>query len=249
MKAPTSKSSMISFVIPVKNDPRIQECTNHLQHYIRDRVLNAEIIISGSGHISGASVHSSKYVPAMPASKGNAVRAGVLASAGEVICVCDADMRVPFEDLDAMFDTLEHADIVLGNRFDPSSRCDSTPPITRRVTSLVYRWIVRCIFGIVDTDTQFGLKVFRRSAARYVFRYQRIQGFSYDVELVLRAQNGGFRLANSPVRWRWHAQSTIRLYRVIPLMLFEIASLRVWHTTRGCVPLSYRTLQSEKASV
>lgn len=204
-------------------------CVEHLTGYIRKRGLNAEIIISGSMEFGflGSSI---KYVSASPASKGNAVRTGILTTAGELICLCDADMRTPFEDLDALFCTLEHADVVLGSRLELRSKCDARPPLLRRMASSVYRRLVQRVFGLANVDTQFGLKAFRREAASRIFRFQVIQGFGFDVELVLRARRMGCRVTNVPVRWSWCPHSTIRLHRVVPQMLLEIFRLWMWHS-------------------
>lgn len=219
---------MIAFVIPTKRDWRVSGCVEHLTSYIRSRRLDAEIIVAGSmeAPVVGSYI---KYIPASPTSKGNAVRSGVLASAGELICLCDSDMRMPFEDLDRLFRTLEYADVALGNRLDPRSKCDAAPPVLRRAATSVYRYLVQRVFGIKNVDTQFGLKAFRREAASQIFHSQVIQGFGFDVELVLRARTMGYRITNVPVRWNWCPYSTIRLHRVVPQMLLEMLQLWVWH--------------------
>jgi dolichyl-phosphate beta-glucosyltransferase len=44
--------------------------------------------------------------------------------------------------------------------------------------------------------------MFRRDAARIVFERARIDGFAFDVELLLIAEGAGLRVAEVPVAWR-----------------------------------------------
>jgi dolichyl-phosphate beta-glucosyltransferase len=64
----------------------------------------------------------------------------------------------------------------------------------------VYRWsTARLVPGI--RDTQCGFKVFRGSLARTVWAQTRIDGFSFDVEVLGRARLQGATIAEFPVTW------------------------------------------------
>jgi hypothetical protein len=218
------RGSAVSFVIPTNDDDRVVGCVQHLTSYIQRRGLNAEIIVSGC--LGSASLTSnSRYIPVVPASKGNAIRAGIWASNGQSICLCDADMRVAFAELDTLLYALKQAEVVLGDRVHSDSVCVAYPPLRRRMASATYRWLVQRLFGLEGMDTQFGLKAFRRSAALRLSSAPLVHGFGFDVELVLRARMFGYRVVNCPVQWGWCPQSTIRLHRVVPSMLLELVYL------------------------
>jgi dolichyl-phosphate beta-glucosyltransferase len=50
-------------------------------------------------------------------------------------------------------------------------------------------------------DTQCGFKAFRRAACREIFSRQTIDGFAFDVEVLLLAARLGFTVEDRPVEW------------------------------------------------
>jgi glycosyltransferase involved in cell wall biosynthesis len=50
-------------------------------------------------------------------------------------------------------------------------------------------------------DTQCGFKLFTRKAARHLFEVQRIDGFSFDLEVLYLAAKYDYRVAEVPVEW------------------------------------------------
>ena len=50
-------------------------------------------------------------------------------------------------------------------------------------------------------DTQCGFKAFRRKACREIFSRQRLDGFAFDVEVLMLARRLGFAVADMPVEW------------------------------------------------
>jgi dolichyl-phosphate beta-glucosyltransferase len=50
-------------------------------------------------------------------------------------------------------------------------------------------------------DTQCGFKMMTRRAADVIFRRQRLNSFSFDVEVILIAKRQGLGIKEVPVRW------------------------------------------------
>jgi hypothetical protein len=50
-------------------------------------------------------------------------------------------------------------------------------------------------------DTQCGFKLFRLTTARRLFELQRVDGFAFDVELLVIARGLGLHVREVPVRW------------------------------------------------
>ena len=58
----------------------------------------------------------------------------------------------------------------------------------------IFNRILRTLTLLPFRDTQCGFKAFRREAAREIFARQTIDGFAFDVEVILLAQVLGYRI-------------------------------------------------------
>ena len=118
--------------------------------------------------------------------KGAAVRAGMLAAAGEAVVFTDADLQYPPDRIVAVLGRLggEVGAVV-------AQRGRTGEALLRRLgTRVVSRWATRLVLrgaaGPPRTaDTQCGLKAFRRDVAREVFGRCRVDRFGFDVEVLL----------------------------------------------------------------
>jgi dolichyl-phosphate beta-glucosyltransferase len=152
------------------------------------------------------------------AGKGAAVRAGMLAAAGDLVVFTDADMATPPTELPKLVAALAKADVAVGSRIQPDgSDMRATQPGIRRFLGRAFHalaaiWVV----GPVE-DTQCGFKGFTRAAARDLFGRQVITSIVFDVELIHLARRRGYRLAVVPIRWedrrgsRMHARPGLAL--------------------------------------
>jgi dolichyl-phosphate beta-glucosyltransferase len=77
-----------------------------------------------------------------------------------------------------------------------------------------------------QTDTQCGLKAFRREAAHQLFSRAKVNGFAFDVELLLLATQLGLPVAEIPVRAQPRFGSRVRFLADGRRMLGEIWSVR-----------------------
>jgi dolichyl-phosphate beta-glucosyltransferase len=62
-------------------------------------------------------------------------------------------------------------------------------------------------------DTQCGFKFFPLGVARVLFERQRIDGYMYDVEILVLAHRLGYRIHEVPIRWRDDGDSRLQLLR------------------------------------
>ena len=60
-----------------------------------------------------------------------------------------------------------------------------------------------------------------------LFGALRTNGFGFDVELVLRAERRGYRIAEVPVNWTDQPGSKVGVFRDGPRMLTEIVAARL----------------------
>ncbi len=96
----------------------------------------------------------------------------------------------------------------------------------RRLVGNVFNLIVRGL-GVWDVvDTQCGFKLFRGEVAEDLFAARRTDGYGFDVELLLLAQQRGYRIVEVPINWADQAGSKVGVLRHGAGMLREILVAR-----------------------
>lgn len=161
--------------------------------------------------------------------KGAAVRRGVLASRGRFVLFMDADLSTPIEEVDKLLVyAREGADVVIGSRGLAESDIRIHQPWPREVMGRIFNMLVRRIAMLGFKDTQCGFKLFTRAAADAVFARQTLDGFAFDVELLLIARDDlGYRIREVPVVWMHAPNSKVSPVRDAQKMLRDVIELRV----------------------
>ena len=161
--------------------------------------------------------------------KGSAVRRGMLTARGAHVFYMDADMSVPLREVHSFlrhFDAHPEIDLLIGNRQHTQSRIARRQSFVRRRLGGIFNVILRQ-YGIAQLhDTQCGFKAFRYAAGRSIFARQTLDGFAFDVEVLLLANELGFRVADLPVEWVNSPESRVRIVRDSLAMLRDASRLR-----------------------
>ena len=131
--------------------------------------------------------------------KGEAFRAGFEASRGSHVLLLDGDLDLDPAYAPRFFRVLAEtgADVAIGSKMHPESRVSY--PLRRRIASRAYYGLVKALFRLPVHDTQTGMKLFRREALQYAFARSLSKRFAFDLELLVIAGLGGFRVAEAPV--------------------------------------------------
>ena len=134
------------------------------------------------------------------AGKGNAVRRGFYFSKGSYVLLLDADLDLLPEMIPGFFDVMlrDGADIVIGSKRHPDSKIDY--PFMRRLASRVYYGIVKLLVGLPTTDTQTGMKLFRREALQWSFDRMLVKRFAFDLEMLSIAYEHGYKVSEAPIK-------------------------------------------------
>ncbi len=160
--------------------------------------------------------------------KGAAVRAGMLAAAGEFRLFTDADGATPIGELKRLEPALlAGAHVVVGSRvlLDPGVAVRARPH--RIAAGRVFNWVVARLGLRGIADSQCGFKAFTGPAARVLFGDLETRGFGFDVELLLRAQKAGYRVVEVAVNWADQAGSKVGVLTTSPGMLVQIIRARI----------------------
>jgi dolichyl-phosphate beta-glucosyltransferase len=161
--------------------------------------------------------------------KGYAVRSGMRQARGGIIFYMDADLSVPVEEIGtfvAYFEAHPEDDVLLGSRQHPGSRIERRQGLLRQTMGKTFNRILRSLALLRFRDTQCGFKAFRRKAAEKIFAAQTIDGFAFDVEVLLLAQSMGYRIAELPVRWLNSPESKVHIIRDSARMLMDAVTVR-----------------------
>lgn len=161
--------------------------------------------------------------------KGGAVRRGVLASRGTLVLFADADNSTPIEELPRLIAAVRAgAHIAVGSRAGGGA-VEAGKSVLRRVVSGTLRGITRATTQVRLRDTQCGFKLFRGEVARDLFRRQRLDGFSFDLELLYLAARDGLRVEEVPVMWVDAPDSKVSPLRDGVRFLRDISQIRRLH--------------------
>jgi glycosyltransferase involved in cell wall biosynthesis len=159
--------------------------------------------------------------------KGRAVRRGMLAASGDVRFMADADLSMRIDELPRFLPpTLDGYDIAIGSREAPGAIRYGEPPyrhwVGRGFNLLVQLLVVRGI-----RDTQCGFKAFRADVARDLFAVQRLDGWTFDVEILFLAHQRGYRVLEIPIPHTFLPGSQVRLLRDSLTMFADLVRVRL----------------------
>jgi glycosyltransferase involved in cell wall biosynthesis len=161
--------------------------------------------------------------------KGYAIRSGIQQARGDIIFYMDADLSVPLEEIPIFlthFQANPADDVLLGSRQHALSRIERRQGLLRQTMGKTFNRILRTLSLIPFRDTQCGFKAFRRTAAQEIFALQTIDGFAFDVEVILLAQALGYRIAELPVRWLNSPESKVHILGDSSRMLLDALTIR-----------------------
>lgn len=131
--------------------------------------------------------------------KGAALRYGFQFTTGDLVAFLDADLDLHPRQLVSFYDIMEktHFDIVIGSKRHPESVLDY--PKRRRALSFFYHLLVFILFGLLVSDTQVGLKLFKYEVLKRVFPKLLVKAFAFDVELLANACRLGYQVVEAPI--------------------------------------------------
>jgi glycosyltransferase involved in cell wall biosynthesis len=163
--------------------------------------------------------------------KGFSVRRGVLAARGELVLVSDADLSTPIEEVGVLLDRIGRSrrGLVIGSRALRDSRVEVHQSLVREIMGKTFNVIVRIVTGLPFHDTQCGFKLMVREDVTPILARARIDGFSYDVELLYVAVRSGLPVEEVAVTWRNAPGSKVGILTDPLRMLRDILRVRRWY--------------------
>lgn len=130
--------------------------------------------------------------------KGATLFHGFEFSSGERVAFLDADLEIVPEYLLDLLKVMNEtgADIVAGAK----DMSENQFPWARRMMSNIYRRSVTFLFGLSISDTQTGIKLFKREVLEATVPRLSVSRFAFDIELLLAASRFGYKIVEYPVK-------------------------------------------------
>jgi len=232
----------LSIVIPAYNEAeKIARDVEAAAEFLAREGLTGEIIVVDDGSEDetariaeevplpeGVERRVIRYTPNR--GKGCAVRTGMVESRGDLAMFADVGLCVPFENALRGIEPIRsgRCQIAHGSRRLPQSVLLRKQKPLRRLLSWLFRKLVGLWLGIPGglTDTQCGFKVYRGDVARELYGACRTDGFMFDIEVLLRALQKGYRVIEFPIEWCCDYDSRVHPIHHGPGALAELREIR-----------------------
>lgn len=219
--------ALFSVVVPAYNEASgIGSCIDRMRAHLETLGVLWELVIVDDGSADATAARVEELAARDPRirlvrgdhrGKGAAVRTGMLAARGDWRFMADADLSMPPDNLDRFLRVIRQhrpPDVVIGSREAAGARRVGEP-WTRHAIGRVFNWIAQLVAVPGIRDTQCGYKLFSGESAAVLFHHQTLEGFAFDVELLLLARRARFRVAEIGIVWNCRTDSRVGIARGI----------------------------------
>jgi len=142
--------------------------------------------------------------------KGYAVRYGMKSAKGDLISFLDAGMDISPKGIMMLMAHMDwyDADVIVGSKRHPVSKV-SYPPL-RHILSVGYHLGSKILFGLPLTDTQSGIKVFKRQVVEEILPRLLVERYAMDIEILAVSRHVGFkRIYEAPIEVEFDKASSV----------------------------------------
>ncbi len=209
--------AVVSVVVPVFNEAaKLVDNLDLLISEVEEHFLQFEIIVVSDGSTDGTNLTLAHFqdpnvrykIVSKNLGKGNAVREGFKEARGDYIFFIDGGMELHPKELKIFIGlmALYNADIVIGSKRHPQSKVYY--PWYRRFLSALFQKLIHFLFKIDVSDTQVGIKLFKRQVLQDVLPHLEINRYGFDLEILSLANMFGHtEILEAPIRLDYFVQS------------------------------------------
>ncbi|MDA1278422.1 MAG: glycosyltransferase family 2 protein [Chloroflexi bacterium] len=231
----------LSVVVPAYNEQdRIASTLNNLIGYLsvwseNDRGWEIVVVSDGSTDSTAKIVAEIskgdarvRLIDAPHGGKGAAVRNGMHRAAGEWRFLCDADLSMPADNLGRFFQGVggnPEFDVAIGSREAHGSRRFNEPR-SRHIKGRLFNYAVKILALRGIEDTQCGFKLFSAESAVRLFPYQSLDGWAFDVELLVMAKRAKYSVGEIAIDWHYSEGSKMT-FRMGLIAVFDVARVGI----------------------
>jgi len=222
----------LSIVIPVYNEEnRLKKAFKIIVQWHRQQP-NWEFILVNDGSSDNTEKIIKKFLFVKLVSysknqgKGYALKQGVLKASKPLTLLCDVDFSTPLTELPKLAAAINETDLVIGSRKMAGANVVKHQAwfrefLGRQFTNLSKLWL-----GLKVSDVTCGFKLIKTSAAKELFKQQKIKRWSYDAELLFLAKKMKLKVVDVPVLWKNDKQTKVSIFKDIQSSLIDLFKIR-----------------------
>jgi len=233
-----SKNNLLSIVVPAyKQEKTIKKdliTINRVLHEGLPGNYDYEIICVVDGILDNTKEEAKKTkIPKLKVlsyennhGKGYAVRLGMKHAKGNLISFLDAGMEISPKGIMMLMAHMDwyNADVVVGSKRHPVSRVNY--PLKRRIFSIGYHLGIKLLFGLKLSDTQSGIKIFKRKVVEKILPRLLVKRYAMDIEMLAVANYLGFkRIYEAPIEVEFDKKTSRINWSTIFKMAWDTAAV------------------------
>lgn len=219
----TSNKTPVTIVMPAHNEETTIVAAIKRVFSVVDPELEVTVVAVNDGSKDGTlqAIHSIKdprvKVISYPENRGKgfALKLGLGQTTTEFVGYLDADLDLHPDALMKAFTQLiseSNVDVVVGSKLHPDSVVSYSK--LRSLFSATYRLFVQALFSFDISDTQTGLKAFRRQPLMNVLSLCESEGWAFDLELLARLNREGAHMVEIPITLDYGFDSRMNLITI-----------------------------------
>jgi dolichyl-phosphate beta-glucosyltransferase len=158
--------------------------------------------------------------------KGYSMRRGMLEATGELRLHCDADCATSLPSLPHMLELVREHDVVVGSRLAEGARVGRRQRLRRRLAGRSFQQLCRLVLREPTTDLYCGFKLWRARAAVDAYSRTRLEGWTFDAEVLAMARALGYSIRETGIVWTDREGSRVRMGRILVPVLRDLLAAR-----------------------
>jgi dolichyl-phosphate beta-glucosyltransferase len=233
---------ILSIIIPVFNEEKVIDQTlRELEKYfiINEGMRLELIIVNDNSTDKSLKTIKDKFsnrqnikIINNKIRKGKAlcVHDGIMEAKGTYVMFMDADLAVPLHTIDKFLKYMNNGtDVVIGIRDTRGRETIVVRPFYRTIISKIYNMFCRALFfkrRIIDVGC--GFKAFKKAVAHDLFSDLYIKSWIFDVEILSKAIEKRYKIAQVPVDWIFKGKSHLNVYKDLIVAGCELIRLKLY---------------------
>ena len=206
------RETTVDVVIPVYNEERVlEQSITILREFLKERCPHRWRIVIADNASVDRTLETAKeissrhpevtYIHLDQKGRGRALRRAWLESEAEIVSYMDVDLSTNLEAFPPLIDGLVRKGyhVAIGSRLRKGAQVQRQ--LKRELISRCYNLLMKLMFWNKFSDAQCGFKALTRKAVEELVPIVQDQGWFFDSELLLRAEQKGYEVYEVPVNW------------------------------------------------
>ena len=208
--------NMLSAIVPCYNKKEVvYKALSNIRDILATTGLKYEMVLVNDASTDGTLLELQRFAEKHPEArvvalttnlgKGGALLEGFKHSKGNPVLFIDADLDLSPAQIPRFLEYMDRfrADVVIGSKNHPDSIVKY--PLIRKILSRGYLYLNFFLFQLPISDTQVGMKLFRREVLEYAVPKMLVKKYAYDLELLVLARYAGYHIKDAPIDLKFNA--------------------------------------------